>query len=56
MSDVKYIYLFFKVNVLTWWSTRGELAGLLVSQPVNLLPVSVEGLRSDAVAGEVVVG
>ena len=54
MSHVKYIYLFFKVNkcselvVYSKDRMRGEL--------VAGRPVSVEGLRPDVVAPEVVVG
>ena len=53
MSDVKYIYLFFKVNkcsdLVAYGKNRirSELAVCPVSQSVNLFPVSVEGLRSD---------
>ena len=41
MSDVKYVYLFFKVNKCYVMVAHGELAGCPVSQSVNLLTLDL---------------
>ena len=58
MSDVKYIYLFFKVDKCSDLVTydNGGLSGVAIGELIAGRPVSVEGQRSDIVADEVIVG